>query len=70
MAASAPTFSLLLLVAAAIISCFATTTLSSTFTDENPIRLVSDGLQDIESSIFSLLGNSRHALSFARFIHR
>ncbi|XP_021714992.1 thiol protease aleurain-like [Chenopodium quinoa] len=72
MAASAPasTFSLLLLVAAAIISCFATTTLSSTFTDENPIRLVSDGLQDIESSIFSLLGNTRHALSFARFIHR
>ncbi|XP_057538766.1 pro-cathepsin H-like [Amaranthus tricolor] len=59
------TFSLLLLI-----SCFATPSISSTFTDENPIRLVSDGLQEIESSVVSLLGNTRHALSFARFIHR
>ncbi|KNA13820.1 hypothetical protein SOVF_113290 [Spinacia oleracea] len=70
MAAPTSSLSLLLLVAAALISCFATTSLSSTFTDDNPIRLASDGLQAIESSVFSLLGNTRHALSFARFIHR
>ncbi|XP_010666300.3 pro-cathepsin H [Beta vulgaris subsp. vulgaris] len=62
--------SLSILLLAALISCFATSSLSSTFTDENPIRLASDGLHHIQSSVFSLLGNSRHALSFARFIHR
>ncbi|KAH9617586.1 hypothetical protein KSS87_023939 [Heliosperma pusillum] len=53
-----------------IISCFVIPSLSSTFTDENPIRLVSDSLNQIQSSVVSVLGHSRHALSFARFIHR
>ncbi|KAL2945104.1 Thiol protease aleurain-like [Bienertia sinuspersici] len=62
--------SLSLLLVAAIICCFVTISLSSTFADDNPIKLVSDRLNDIESSVFSLLGESHHALSFARFIHR
>ncbi|XP_074280750.1 thiol protease aleurain-like [Silene latifolia] len=59
-----------IIITALIISCFAIPSLSSTFDDENPIRLVSDGLNQIKSSVVSVLGDSRHALSFARFIHR
>jgi len=44
---------------------------SSTFDDENPIRLVvSDGLRELETSVLQIVGQSRHALSFARFAHR
>ncbi|XP_010261858.1 PREDICTED: thiol protease aleurain-like [Nelumbo nucifera] len=42
----------------------------SSFDDNNPIRLVSDGLHDLESSILHILGDTRHALSFARFARR
>ncbi|KAF3443622.1 hypothetical protein FNV43_RR13312 [Rhamnella rubrinervis] len=33
-------------------------------------RLVSDGLRDFESQVLQVIGNTRHALSFARFAHR
>lgn len=42
----------------------------SVFDDSNPIRLVSDGLRDLESSVLQVIGHTRHALSFARFTHR
>lgn len=42
----------------------------SSFDDSNPIRLVSDGLRDFESSVLQIIGHTRHALSFARFAHR
>ncbi|CAF1890497.1 unnamed protein product [Brassica napus] len=40
------------------------------FDESNPIRMVSDGLREAEESIVQILGQSRHALSFARFTHR
>ncbi|CAH9145546.1 unnamed protein product [Cuscuta epithymum] len=44
---------------------------SSTFSDDNPIRqVVLDGLHELESPIVSIIGSTRHALSFARFAHR
>ncbi|CAH9053788.1 unnamed protein product [Cuscuta epithymum] len=44
---------------------------SNTFSDDNPIRqVVSDGLIELESSIVSVVGSTRDALSFARFAHR
>ncbi|XP_022845739.1 cysteine proteinase 3-like [Olea europaea var. sylvestris] len=43
---------------------------SPTFADDNPIRQVVDGLHDLETSILQIVGNSRRALSFARFAHR
>lgn len=69
MATPTPSLSLLITLAV-IITCFAGTSYSSTFFDNNPIKLVSDGLDDIQSSISSLLGHSCHALSFSRFVHR
>ncbi|KAM7513531.1 hypothetical protein LguiA_003114 [Lonicera macranthoides] len=43
----------------------------NTFSDANPIKqVVSDGLREFESSVLKVLGNTRHALSFARFAHR
>ncbi|GMH04143.1 hypothetical protein Nepgr_005982 [Nepenthes gracilis] len=43
---------------------------SSSFTEDNPIRLVSDGLRDLEFSVVRVLGNARHAHFFARFLRR
>ncbi|KAK4746833.1 hypothetical protein SAY87_025870 [Trapa incisa] len=40
------------------------------FSETNPIRLVSDGLRDLEYSVIQVIGNSRRALSFARFAYR
>lgn len=40
------------------------------FDESNPIRMVSDGLRDVEESVSQILGQSRHVLSFARFTHR
>ncbi|XAR51088.1 Cathepsin H [Bertholletia excelsa] len=41
---------------------------ASTFDDENPIRtVVSDNLLDFEVAVLKAVGNSRRALSFARF---
>ncbi|CAH8362398.1 unnamed protein product [Eruca vesicaria subsp. sativa] len=40
------------------------------FVESNPIRMVSDGLREIEESVVQILGQSRHVLSFARFTHR
>ncbi|KAF3439689.1 hypothetical protein FNV43_RR17967 [Rhamnella rubrinervis] len=50
-----------------LVSCAAA---ASSFEDSNPIRLVSDGLRDFESQVLQVIGNTRHALSFARFAHR
>jgi cathepsin H len=50
-----------------LVSCAAA---ASSFEDSNPIRLVSDGLRDFESQVLQVVGNTRHALSFARFAHR
>lgn len=38
--------------------------------EDNPIRQVVDGLHELESSVVEIVGNSRRALSFARFAHR
>ncbi|KAI9113861.1 hypothetical protein K1719_015112 [Acacia pycnantha] len=54
-------FSLLLLACAAA---------GSTFDDSNPIRLVTDNLHDFEAQVLRIIGQTRHALSFARFAHR
>lgn len=44
---------------------------ASSFDDSNPIRLVSsDGLRDFETSVLQVIGQARHALSFARFARR
>jgi len=40
------------------------------FDESNPIRMVSDGLREVEESIVQILGQTRHVLSFARFTHR
>lgn len=39
----------------------------SSFEESNPIRLVSDGLHDFHSQLLQVVGNTRRALSFARF---
>ncbi|XP_075473807.1 vanillin synthase [Primulina tabacum] len=54
----------LILCAAGVISG------SDLFVEENPIRQVVDGLHELENSILRVVGNSRHAFSFARFAHR
>ncbi|KAA8523326.1 hypothetical protein F0562_009749 [Nyssa sinensis] len=60
--------SILLLVIACAAGVHAGT---SSFYDDNPIRLVvSDGLRDFESSVLRVIGQTRQALSFARFAHR
>ncbi|KAI7742397.1 hypothetical protein M8C21_018598 [Ambrosia artemisiifolia] len=47
------------------------TGIGSAFLEENPIRqVVSDGLREIETSVLQALGQTRHALTFARFAHR
>ncbi|PWA49673.1 cysteine proteinases superfamily protein [Artemisia annua] len=62
------TFIFLIIVACAGISAHAT---RSSFTDENPIRqVVSDGLHEIEAAVLQVIGQTRHALTFARFAHR
>ncbi|OMO91796.1 hypothetical protein COLO4_18094 [Corchorus olitorius] len=43
---------------------------ASTFEDSNPIRMVPDGLREFQSSFLSVLGETRHALSFARFAYK
>ncbi|XP_044464099.1 thiol protease aleurain-like [Mangifera indica] len=50
-----------------LLCCVAT---GSSFDGFNPIRLVSDGLFDLEASILQVIGHSHRALSFARFAHR
>ncbi|PKI73664.1 thiol protease aleurain-like [Punica granatum] len=57
----------LLVVLPLLVACAAA---ASSFDESNPIRLVTDGLRDLESSVLQVIGNSRHALSFARFAHR
>ncbi|GFS33765.1 aleurain-like protease [Actinidia rufa] len=60
-------FSLLII----LIACVTGASSASTFDDDNPIRtVVSDALREFETSILSVVGHSRHALSFARFAHR
>ncbi|KAK9101541.1 hypothetical protein Scep_024971 [Stephania cephalantha] len=62
--------SLLLLFIAALIRCSAAVPSRSAFDDENPIRLVSGGFRDLEASVREIVGDTRHALAFARFAHR
>ncbi|OVA03798.1 Peptidase C1A [Macleaya cordata] len=50
--------------------CVAAVRAGSTFDDENPIRLVSDGIHDLESSLLQIIGETRHAFKFARFARR
>ncbi|KAI4335206.1 hypothetical protein L6164_013875 [Bauhinia variegata] len=54
-------FTLLLLCCAAA---------ASSFDDANPIKMVSDGLRELEAQVLQVVGQTRHALSFARFAHR
>ncbi|KAK9099525.1 hypothetical protein Syun_026570 [Stephania yunnanensis] len=61
---------LLLLFFAALIRCSASVPSGSAFDDENPIRLVSGGFRDLEASVREIVGDTRHALAFARFAHR
>ncbi|KAF5743104.1 thiol protease aleurain-like [Tripterygium wilfordii] len=42
----------------------------SSFLDSNPIRMVSDGLRELEASVLKIVGNTHHAVRFARFAHR
>ena len=51
-----------------LLACVASAT--TIFEDTNPIRLVSDRLHDLESSVLKIIGPTRHAFSFARFAHR
>lgn len=51
---------LLLLVIAAVAA-------GSSFDESNPIQMVSDGLREFESHVLQVVGNTRHALRFARF---
>lgn len=61
----------LLLVVGVLIACAAGARAGSeSFAEENPIRQVVDGLHELETSILRIVGNSRRALSFARFAHR
>lgn len=57
-----------------IIACAAgvrATEVRSTFADENPIRqVVSDGLRELETTVLRVIGQTRHARTFARFAHR
>ncbi|XP_038993821.1 thiol protease aleurain-like [Hibiscus syriacus] len=43
---------------------------ASTFDGSNPIQMVSDGLRGFESSILSVIGHTRHVISFARFAYK
>ncbi|KAI3789977.1 hypothetical protein L2E82_02785 [Cichorium intybus] len=57
-----------------IIACAAgvrATAIGSSFAEENPIRqVVSDGLRELETTVLQVIGQTRHALTFARFAHR
>uniref|UniRef100_A0A7N0UW85 Cysteine protease n=1 Tax=Kalanchoe fedtschenkoi TaxID=63787 RepID=A0A7N0UW85_KALFE len=57
-------------LSALLLICCASLAVGSTFDDSNPIRLVSDRLSDLESSIVQVVGNTRRALTFARFAHK
>ncbi|KAK9131412.1 hypothetical protein Sjap_011899 [Stephania japonica] len=58
------------LLFAALIWCSAVVPSRSAFDDDNPIRLVSDGFRDLEASVREIVGDTRHALAFARFANR
>ncbi|GKV17930.1 hypothetical protein SLEP1_g28380 [Rubroshorea leprosula] len=58
------------LASSVVVLLFCCAAAGSVFDDSNPIRLVSDGLRDFESSVLQVIGHTRHALSFARFTHR
>ncbi|XP_051148858.1 cysteine proteinase 3-like [Andrographis paniculata] len=61
----------LLLVAGFLIACAAAGSHGgSEFLEESRIRQVVDGLHELETSILGIVGNSRRALSFARFARR
>jgi cathepsin H len=58
------------LVVSSILFLLCCVAAGSSFDESNPIKLVSDRLHDFESSVVKVLGQSRRALSFARFAHR
>ncbi|OMO67169.1 hypothetical protein CCACVL1_20727 [Corchorus capsularis] len=53
-----------------LLCCAAAAAAATTFEDSNPIRMVPDGLREFQSSVLSVLGETRHALSFARFAYK
>ncbi|KAL0346760.1 UNVERIFIED_CONTAM: Cysteine proteinase 3 [Sesamum calycinum] len=61
----------LLLLVGVLIAFSAGTRAGSEFlAGDNPIRQVVDGLHELEASILRIVGDSRRALSFARFAHK
>ncbi|KAH0970809.1 hypothetical protein GBA52_022965 [Prunus armeniaca] len=60
----------LVLSAALVLVAISCGAAASSFDESNPIRLVSDGLRELEQQVVQVLGNSRRALHFARFAHR
>ncbi|XP_042506997.1 thiol protease aleurain-like [Macadamia integrifolia] len=62
--------SFLSLLSLLLVYCSTAVYARSAFEDENPIRLVSDGFLDFQSSLLRTVGDTRHALSFARFAWR
>ncbi|KAJ4957744.1 hypothetical protein NE237_024855 [Protea cynaroides] len=62
--------SFLALVFLVLAYCNAAAYAGSSFEEENPIRLASDGFHDFKTSILRSIGDSRHAFSFARFAWR
>ncbi|XP_043705949.1 pro-cathepsin H-like isoform X2 [Telopea speciosissima] len=62
--------SFLALLSLVLVCCSAAVYAGSAFEDENPIRLVSDGFKDFQSSLLRIVGDTRHAISFARFAWR
>ncbi|XP_047952025.1 cysteine proteinase 3-like [Salvia hispanica] len=61
---------LLLLFAGVLIASSSAAARSGSELLDNPIRQVVDGLHELESSILKAVGDSRRAVSFARFAHR
>ncbi|KAI4377479.1 hypothetical protein MLD38_015094 [Melastoma candidum] len=63
----------LVFVVVLVASAAVTATASAAFEEANPIMLPTEGdliLHELESKLLDVLGNTRHALSFARFAHR
>ncbi|KDP33917.1 hypothetical protein JCGZ_07488 [Jatropha curcas] len=58
------------LVSSILLFLFSAAVAGSSFSDSNPIRLVSDRLRDFEASVVKVVGETRHALRFARFAYR
>ncbi|EEF46275.1 thiol protease aleurain-like [Ricinus communis] len=58
------------LISSVLLLLFCVAVSGSNFDESNPIRLVSDRLRDFEASVTKVVGHSRRALSFSRFVYR